>query len=195
MPAAASQSERQRCSWCGTDPMYVSYHDEEWGVPQRDENRLFEMLVLEGAQAGLSWITILRKRQHYRERFANFDPAMVASFDSGKIDRLLRDPGIVRNRLKVESAVRNARAFVALQDKHGTFSEWLWGFASDTPRRNRFWRSQDVPTHTPLSDRISKELGQAGFNFVGSTIVYAYLQAVGIVDDHLLGCFKRKEQP
>lgn len=193
MPEALSATERQRCSWCGTDPLYVRYHDNEWGVPQTNDRKLFEMLVLEGAQAGLSWITILRKRANYRRQFANFDPKAVARFDRRKVDRLLRDPGIVRNRLKVESAVRNARAFLSMQEQHGSFSDWLWDFVSHKPQKNRFARNQDVPAHTKLSDNISKELKRAGFNFVGSTIVYAFMQATGLVDDHLLSCWKRKE--
>lgn len=162
-------------------------------MPQTEDRKLFEMLILEGAQAGLSWITILRKRANYRRLFANFDPSAVARFDRRKIDGLLRDPGIVRNRLKVESAVRNARAFLSMQERHGSFSDWLWDFVEHEPQKNRFRRNQDVPARTALSDTISKELKGAGFNFVGSTIVYAFMQATGLVDDHLLSCWRRKE--
>jgi DNA-3-methyladenine glycosylase I len=183
---------RRRCPWAGDDPLYVAYHDREWGVPSRSDRHLFELLLLEGAQAGLSWITILRKREHYRRAFAGFDPRRVARFDARRIGRLLRDPGIVRNRLKVESAVGNARAFLRLQERQGTFADWLWGFVDGRPLVNRRRRLADVPARTPLSDAISKELRRAGFRFVGSTIVYVYLQAVGVVDDHLLDCWKRR---
>lgn len=182
---------RRRCPWCGDDPLYVDYHDREWGVPSRDDRHLFEMLILEGAQAGLSWITILRKRPRYREVFAGFDPARVARFTPARVERLLQDPGIVRNRLKVESAVTNARAFLALQREQGSAADWLWSFVDGTPVVNRFRRMDQVPAHTELSDRISRELRRRGFRFVGSTIVYAWLQALGVVDDHLLGCWRR----
>jgi DNA-3-methyladenine glycosylase I len=183
--------DRLRCAWCGTDPLYVAYHDEEWGVPVHDDRRLFEMLVLEGAQAGLSWITILRKRPHYRAAFARFDPQRVARFGARDLRRLLGNPGLVRNRLKLESAVRNARAFVALQQQHGSFADWLWAFVAGKPVVNRRRSPKHVPASTPLSDAISKALKKAGFNFVGSTIVYAFLQAVGVVDDHVQVCWKR----
>lgn len=183
---------KPRCPWCGDDPLYVAYHDREWGVPSHHDRHLFEMLVLEGAQAGLSWITILRKREHYRAAFAGFDPARVARFDARERQRLLRNPGIVRNRLKVESAVGNARAFLALQAEHGSFASWLWSFTGGRPLVNRFRSMRQVPPRTGLSDRISKELKRSGFRFVGSTIVYAFLQAVGVVDDHLLSCWKRQ---
>jgi DNA-3-methyladenine glycosylase I len=181
---------RARCSWCGDDPLYVAYHDEEWGVPSRDDRHLFEMLLLEGAQAGLSWITILRKRAAYRRAFAGFDPLEVARFTPARTAKLLQDPGIVRNRLKVASAVTNARAFLAMQEEHGTFAGWLWSFVDGEPVRNRPRTPRDVPARTPLSDAISKALKQRGFRFVGSTIVYAYLQAVGVVDDHAASCWK-----
>jgi DNA-3-methyladenine glycosylase I len=184
--------DRARCPWCGSDPLYVAYHDQEWGVPVHDDRRLFEMLVLEGAQAGLSWLTILRKRPHYRAAFADFDPERVARFGAREQRRLLANPGLVRNRLKLESAVRNARAFLALQDQHGCFADWLWSFVDGEPVVGRRRTMADVPARTPLSDTISKELRQAGCNFVGSTIVYAFLQATGVVDDHLLTCWKRK---
>jgi DNA-3-methyladenine glycosylase I len=190
--SARADDGRPRCAWAGDEPLYVAYPDSEWGVPARDDRLLFELLLLEGAQAGLSWITILRKREHYRRAFAGFEPRRVARFDARKRARLLQDPGIVRNRLKVESAVGNARAFLAIQERHGSFAAWLWAFVDGRPLVNRWRRPADVPARTPLSDRISRELRALGFRFVGSTIVYAYLQAVGVVDDHLLGCWKRK---
>jgi DNA-3-methyladenine glycosylase I len=187
---SSRRSSRPRCAWCGDDPLYVAYHDDEWGVPSRDDRHLFEMLLLEGAQAGLSWITILRKRDAYRRAFAGFDPRRVARFTPARIAKLLQDPGIVRNRLKVESAVGNARAFLAMQQEHGAFAGWLWSFVDGEPVRNHPRTPRDVPARTPLSDAISKALKKRGFRFVGSTIVYAYLQAVGVVDDHAASCWK-----
>ena len=184
-------NERMRCPWCGTDPLYVAYHDAEWGVPVRDDARLFEMLLLEGAQAGLSWITILRKRENYRRAFAQFDPEKIARFDAKKRARLMLDEGIVRNRLKIESATGNARAFLRMREQ-GSFSDWLWAFVDGEPIVNRPRTMAQVPARTELSDAISKDLKKRGFRFVGSTIVYAFLQATGIVDDHLAGCFCAK---
>jgi len=181
---------RTRCEWAGTDPLYVKYHDEEWGVPVHDDKALFEFLVLEGAQAGLSWITILRKRDAYRRAFAGFDPAKVARFDARKIERLLEDPGIVRNRLKVESAVKNARAFLTVQKEFGSFAAYQWGFVGGRPLQNRFAQRGDVPARTEISDAWSKDLKKRGFSFVGSTILYAHMQAVGMVNDHLTTCFR-----
>ncbi|MBK8596865.1 MAG: DNA-3-methyladenine glycosylase I [Holophagales bacterium] len=183
--------ESSRCPWAGTDPLYVAYHDEEWGVPSRDDRHLFEMLILEGAQAGLSWITILRKREGYRRAFSGFDPAKVARFGPEDVERLLADPGIVRNRLKVESAIDSAKAFVTLQKEAGSFSEWLWAFVDGQPVRSSPREMREVPAKTPLAERISKELKKRGFRFVGPTIVYAYLQAVGVVNDHLVSCPRR----
>lgn len=180
----------QRCGWVTEDPEYLAYHDTEWGVPSRDDRHLFEMLILEGAQAGLSWLTVLRKRARYREVYANFDPAAVAKFTPARNAKLLLDPGIIRNRLKVEAAVVNARAFRELRRQHGTFADWLWAFVDGEPQRSEFRQLSQIPARSDLSDRISKELVRHGFKFVGSTIVYAYLQAVGIVDDHLVGCFR-----
>jgi DNA-3-methyladenine glycosylase I len=193
MLAARMARAMVRCGWCGTDPLYVRYHDEEWGVPVHDDRRLFEFLVLEGAQAGLSWITILRKRAAYGEAFAGFDPARVARFDTRKVAQLLRNPGIVRNRLKVESAVRNARAFLRVQDEFGSFAAYQWRFVDGRPRQGRRRTLADIPARTDDSDAFSKDLKQRGFGFVGSTIVYAHMQAVGMVNDHLLGCFRRRE--
>ncbi|QEL54953.1 DNA-3-methyladenine glycosylase I [Chromobacterium paludis] len=181
-------SQTQRCRWCGDDPLYVAYHDEEWGRPERDDRKLFEMLILEGAQAGLSWITILRKREGYRAAFHNFDPAKVAEMSDEDAERLMLDPGIVRNRLKIRSAIRNAKVFLQMQREHGSFATWLWAHVEDQP----IVRPRDdgrVPASTELSDRISKELKKAGMNFVGSTVIYAYLQACGVVNDHLPGCY------
>ena len=181
-------SEATRCPWAGSDPLYVAYHDEEWGVPSHDDRHLFEMLVLEGAQAGLSWITILRKRESYRKAFAGFDPAKVARFGPKDVDRLLGDAGIVRNRLKIESAIDGAKAFLALQKEAGSFSSWLWAHVGGRPVRGAFREMREVPAKTSLAEAISKELRKRGFRFVGPTIVYAYLQAVGVVNDHLVGC-------
>ena len=182
---------RGRCPWAGSDPLYVQYHDEEWGVPSHDDRHLFEMLILEGAQAGLSWITILRKRPAYRKAFDRFDPRRVAKYDARKLRALLADEGIVRNRLKVHGAVRNARAFLAVQQEFGSFDAYLWPFVGGAPRVNRPRSMADVPPRTPESDALSKDLKKRGFTFVGSTICYAYMQAVGLVNDHLAGCPSR----
>ena len=165
-----------------------AYHDDEWGVPSRDDTHLFEMLMLEGAQAGLSWSTILDKRENYRRAFDNFDVARVARYTDKKLEKLLGDPGIVRNRLKVASSVRNAKAFVAVQAEYGSFARYLWEWVDDTPIVNRPRTTADLPTHTALSDRVAKDLKKRGFNFVGTTIVYSYLQAVGVINDHVVTC-------
>jgi DNA-3-methyladenine glycosylase I len=179
-----------RCPWCGTDPLYMSYHDHEWGVPLHDEQRLFEMLTLEGAQAGLSWLTILRKREGYRRAFAGFDPQLVAGFGDADVARLLADPGIVRNRLKIASTISNARAVLEVQARYGSLDAFLWGFVDGAPIRNS-WRSMaEIPASTPLSDAMSKEMKRHGFRFVGTTICYAHMQATGMVNDHLTGCFR-----
>lgn len=185
------EDERQRCAWAGDDPLYVAYHDEEWGIPCHDDGRLFEQLILEGFQAGLAWITILRKREHFRRAFEGFDPERIARYDERDIERLLADPGIVRNRLKVQAAPRNARAFLRIQEEHGSFDSYLWNWVDGEPARTPVRRTlADVPATTPLSDAISKDLKRRGCTFVGSTIVYAYLQSVGVVDDHVESCFK-----
>lgn len=188
-----SSAGRQRCPWAGEDPDYIRYHDQEWGVPLRDDHALFEFLILEGAQAGLSWITILRKRPAYRLAFNDFDPERVARYSERRIARLLENPGIVRNRLKINAAVTNARAFLDVQREWGTFSEYLWDQVGGQPIQNRWRRQADVPASTPLSEAMSKDLKQRGFKFVGATICYAYLQAVGLVNDHLTGCFRHAE--
>lgn len=182
-----------RCGWCGTDPLYVAYHDQEWGVPQFEEQVLFEFLLLEGAQAGLSWITILRKRARYRQVFADFDPERLAAFDATDLSRLLQDPGIIRNRLKLEAAVANARALLRLHAAGETLSERLWSRVDGRPRLNH-WRTLDqVPTWTPESQAMSRDLKALGFKFVGPTICYALMQATGLVNDHLIDCFRHAE--
>jgi DNA-3-methyladenine glycosylase I len=178
-----------RCPWCGDDPLYRAYHDLEWGVPLHDDTRLFEMLTLEGAQAGLSWLTILRKREGYRAAFAGFDPGKVAAFDGDDVARLLADPGVVRNRLKIASTISNARAVLEIQSRYGSLDSYLWGFVDGVPLRNRWETMRDIPASTKLSDSMSKELKRQGFRFVGSTICYAFMQATGMVNDHLTCCF------
>jgi DNA-3-methyladenine glycosylase I len=181
---------RIRCGWCGTDPLYVAYHDQEWGVPVHDDRTLFEFLILEGAQAGLSWLTILRKREAYRRAFASFDPKKVSRFDDDKVEALLADPGIVRNRLKVKSALANARAFLEVQAEFGSFARYQWQFVDGQPIVNRRRSLGEVPARTAVSDALSKDLKRRGFGFVGTTIVYAHMQAVGMVNDHLVSCFR-----
>ena len=183
----------ERCSWCGDDPLYVAYHDEEWGVPVYDDHTLFEFLILEGAQAGLSWSTILKKREGYRAAFDGFDPAIVARYDERKTSELLADPGIVRNRLKVASAVSNAQAFLAVQEDRGSFSNYIWGFVDGAPIQNEWRALAEIPAKTPLAETISKDLKKRGFRFVGPTIVYAHMQATGMVNDHVVGCFRYPE--
>lgn len=183
-------AERRRCPWPGTDPLYVAYHDEEWGVPERDDRALFEKLVLDGFQAGLSWITILRKREAFRRAFDGFVPERVARFGPARVARLLADPGIVRHRGKIEGAVRSAQALLALREEGIAFSGFLWEFVGGAPRRNSFRSVREVPTETAESRAMSKALKARGFSFVGPTICYAFMQAVGMVDDHLVGCFR-----
>jgi DNA-3-methyladenine glycosylase I len=185
-------AEKPRCAWAGEDPLNVRYHDTEWGKPVRDDTRLFELLILEGAQAGLSWLTILRKRDAYRAAYKGFDPNKVARFTARDRKRLLADEGIVRNRAKVDASITNAQAFLELQHEEGSFAEWLWSFVDNKPVKNRFKRQSQVPSQSPLAEEISKALKQRGFKFVGPTIIYAYLEAVGVVDDHLVGCFKSR---
>jgi DNA-3-methyladenine glycosylase I len=183
----------QRCEWSGTDPLYVQYHDEEWGVPLHDEQKLFEFLVLEGMQAGLSWITILRKRENFRKAFDNFDAKKIARYQERKIVSLLQDAGIIRNRQKILATIANARAFLKVQDEFGTFDEYIWRFVDGKPVVNRWKTLKEIPAKTTLSETISKDLIQRGFRFVGPTIVYAHLQATGVVQDHLVSCFRYKE--
>jgi DNA-3-methyladenine glycosylase I len=180
---------KERCAWSLGDPLLITYHDQEWGRPVHEDRTLFEFLVLEGAQAGLSWLTILRKREAYRAAFDQFDPAKVARYDQRRIARLLEDAGIVRNSLKIESAVKNARAFLQVQEEFGSFASYQWQFVGGVPLVNRPASMKAVPARTELSDAFSKDLKRRGFSFVGSTIVYAHMQAVGMVDDHIAGCF------
>ena len=187
----AAPKDLVRCGWCNSDPLYVTYHDEEWGVPSRDDRHLFEMLILEGAQAGLSWITILRKREAYRKAFRGFDPAMVAALTDAELEDLLQDPGIVRNRLKVTSARDNAVAYLAIQREFGSFHAYLWPFVGGTPLVNHPKSLAEVPAVTPEAEALSKALKKRGFRFVGPTIMYAFMQAVGMVDDHVATCWKR----
>ncbi len=185
--------EPRRCPWGTSDPLYLAYHDEEWGVPAHDDRRLFEMLLLEGAQAGLSWLTILRKRDAYRRAFDQFYPQHVARYDARKITTLMGNPGIVRNRLKIEAAVRNARAFLAVQQEAGSFDAYLWTFVGGRPKQNAWRRTDQIPARTVESDAMSRDLKKRGFTFVGSTICYAFMQAVGLVNDHLVTCFRYRE--
>ena len=182
-----------RCPWPGEDPLYVAYHDEQWGVPVHDDRQLFEKLILDGAQAGLSWITILRRTENYRRAFDNFDPQVVARYDQAKIDQLLQDPGIIRNRQKVRSAVGNAQALLKVREEFGSFDRYLWGFVDHKPIQNAWKTLSEIPASTPLSERIGKDLKDRGFSFVGPTIVYAYMQAVGMVNDHIVDCFRYEQ--
>ncbi len=181
-----------RCAWA-TNDLSIAYHDEEWGVPLHDDQRLFEFLILEGAQAGLSWDTILKKRDHYRRVFDQFDPGLVAAYDEAKIACLLDDPGIVRNRLKVRSAIQNANAFLAVQREMGRFDTYIWQFSGGRPQQNHFQNHHEVPSVTPEAEAMSKDLKRRGFNFVGPTICYAFMQATGMVNDHTLDCFRHDE--
>ena len=193
MPLWLREMSTMRCPWCGDDPAYVGYHDVEWGVPVRDDRTLFEFLTLEGAQAGLSWLTILRKRAGYRAAFEGFDPGRVARFDDRTVGALLSNPGIVRNRLKIESTIRNARSFLAVQEEHGSFARYIWSFVDDRPIQNSWTSMSQLPSTTPLAERISRDLVRRGFRFVGPTIVYAHMQATGMVNDHLVSCFRHAE--
>ena len=185
--------DKIRCSWCGDLPIYVDYHDNEWGRPVHDDNRLFEMLILEGAQAGLSWLTILKKRENYRKAFDGFNPHIVARYDDAKIQKLLENPGIVRNKLKINAAVANAKAVVKIIEEHGNFDTFLWSYVDHKPIVNRFEKMEDFVATSPISDRISKDLKKLGCNFVGSTIIYAFMQATGMVNDHFIDCFVYEE--
>lgn len=182
-----------RCPWCGNDELYIKYHDEEWGTPSHDEKRHFEFLVLESAQAGLSWITILRKRENYRSAYDGFDPLKVADYDKDKITELLQNQGIIRNRRKIEASINNAKMFLKIQQEFGSFDSYIWSFVNGTPIINSWYNIKDVPATTELSDIISKDLKNRGFKFLGSTIIYSYLQAIGIINDHLIDCFRYKE--
>ena len=183
-------AQLERCPWCGQDPIYVTYHDEQWGVPVHDDRKLFEFLILEGAQAGLSWLTILKRREGYRRAYRDFDPQKVARFGASSVRRLLADPGIIRNRLKIEASIGNARAFLAVQEEWGSFDAYIWQFTEGRTIVNRWRRLSDLPARTAESDAMSRDLRQRGFNFVGSTICYAFMQAVGMVNDHTVNCFR-----
>ncbi len=185
--------ELTRCRWCGSDPLYVKYHDEEWGVPVYDDRLLFEFLILEGAQAGLSWITILKRREGYLDAFDGFDVEKVARYGKRKINALLVDPGIIRNRLKIHSAVNNAKVFIKIQEELGSFSNYQWDFVGGKPIQNSWKTMKQVPATTKISDAFSKDLKKRGFSFVGPTIIYAHMQAVGMVDDHTVDCFRHKQ--
>ncbi len=185
-------TEKKRCPWCGTDPLYMDYHDNEWGTPLYDNQKLFEFLILEGAQAGLSWITVLRKRENYRQAFDNFNPDKIARYSDAKKAKLLLNEGIIRNRLKLDSAIKNAQAYLAMQKSGEDFSEFLWSFVGGKPKQNKWESMSQVPASTPESDAMSKALKQKGFNFVGSTICYAFMQATGMVNDHIIACYRHK---
>lgn len=185
--------EPARCAWCGQDPLYVHYHDSEWGVPVRDERELFERLILEGAQAGLAWITILRKRDGYRRAFDGFDAERIARYGEAEHSRLMADAGIVRNRLKIDATIGNARALLAMHERGESLADLLWNAVDGQPMVNHWRRMGECPGSTPLSDALSKELARKGFRFVGSTIVYAWMQSVGVVNDHLVDCFRHRE--
>ena len=181
-----------RCEWSVSDPLYTQYHDEEWGVPLHDEQKLFEFLILEGMQAGLSWLTILKKRENFRKAFDNFNVNHVARYDERKIETLMQDAGIIRNRQKILATIDNARAFLKVQDEFGSFDKYIWGFVNGKPIRNEWTTLQEIPAKTPLSETLSKDLIKRGFRFVGPTIVYAYMQATGMVNDHLVACFRHR---
>jgi DNA-3-methyladenine glycosylase I len=182
-----------RCAWCGDDPLYVAYHDHEWGVPLHDERRLFELLILEGAQAGLNWLTILRKRENYRRAFADFEVERLAAYTSADVDRLLVDPGIVRNRLKIQSAVNNARAVLEIREEFGSLAAFLWRYVDGVPRQNCWKTLAAIPAQTRESELMSKDLRKRGFRFIGPTICYAFMQATGMVNDHVSDCFRHRE--
>jgi DNA-3-methyladenine glycosylase I len=185
--------KKERCPWPGEDPLYVAYHDTEWGVPVHDDRRHFEFLLLDGAQAGLSWLTILRKRENYRRAFSGFNPRAVARFDQRKVEALLADPGIVRNRLKIEGAIAGARAFLAVQKEFGSFDRYIWSFVGGRTARNSWMELREIPSRTPESEAMSRDLVKRGFRFVGPTICYAYMQAAGLVNDHVVTCFRHRE--
>lgn len=185
-------SLKNRCGWCKDDPLYISYHDTEWGVPVYDDQTLFEFLILETFQAGLSWITVLRKRDNFRKAFDDFDYHKIAQYGDEKLEALLQDPGIIRNKLKIKAAFSNAEAFIKVQDEFGSFSKYIWGFVNGKPIKNTFTSLADLPANTPLSDTISKDLKKRGFKFVGTTVVYAHMQATGMVNDHVVSCFRHE---
>lgn len=182
-------NKKMRCPWAGNDQIYIDYHDNEWGRPVHDDRKLFEMLILEGAQAGLSWITVLKKREAYRQSFDNFDPSKVSQYDDAKVSELMNNPGIIRNRLKIQSTITNAKAFLEVVKTHGSFDKFIWAYVNNQPIDGQPKTLADVPASTPLSDKISKDLKKLGFKFIGSTIIYAFMQSIGMVNDHLSDCF------
>ncbi|MBN2164279.1 MAG: DNA-3-methyladenine glycosylase I [Pontiellaceae bacterium] len=184
---------KTRCEWCGSDPLYTAYHDEEWGVPVHDDRLLFEFLILEGAQSGLSWITVLKKRKHYRDAFHQFDMARVARYTPKDMERLLSNPGIVRNRLKIEAAIRNAKGALKIIEEHGSLDQFLWRYVNGEPVQNAWKTLKEIPAQTAASEEMSRDLKKRGFNFVGPTICYAFMQAVGMVNDHTTGCYRHRE--
>ena len=188
-----SNKEKQRCEWAGGDPLYAAYHDTEWGVPVFDDRLLFEFLILEGAQAGLSWLTVLKKRENYRRAYEGFEAKKVAKFGERKIEELLADPGIIRNRLKVKASIKNASAYLEIQKEFGSFANYSWGYVGGRQKVNRFKDISEIPASTPESEALSKDLKKRGFSFVGPTIIYAHMQAVGMVNDHMIDCFRYKE--
>lgn len=192
MPTAVNK-EKHSCPWCGSDPLYVKYHDTEWGVPVYNDRKLFEKIILEGAQAGLSWITVLKKRAHYRKVFDRFNPEIIARYNKRKIESLLKDPGIIRNRLKVEGTVKNARAYLELHEKEGKFKDFVWNFVDGKPIINKWKSLKQIPATTDISIAMSKALKKRGFTFVGPTICYSFMQSMGLVNDHTTDCFRYKE--
>lgn len=189
----SASMNKKRCAWCGNDPLYITYHDTEWGVPVYDDGKLFEFLILETFQAGLSWITILRKRENFRSALDNFDYKKIAGYDNGKFEELMRNEGIIRNKLKIKATITNAQAFMDIQEEFGSFSKYIWGFTGGKPIKNKLKKHADAPATTPLSDIISKDLKKRGFKFVGSTVIYAHMQATGMVNDHVTDCFRYDE--
>ena len=188
-----NEVKKNRCAWVGLDPLYISYHDKEWGVPVFDDRLLFEFLILEGAQAGLSWLTVLKKRENYRLAYEGFEPEKVARFNEKKIEKLLTNPGIIRNRLKIRSSIKNASLYLKIQEEFGSFAKYSWNFVGGRQRKNKFKALSEIPASTPESEALSKDLKKRGFNFVGPTIMYAHMQAVGMVNDHTIDCFRYKE--
>ena len=189
----AGMKPKTRCPWCLSDPLYVRYHDREWGVPVHDDRKWFEFLTLEGAQAGLNWLLVLKKRENYRKAYDGFDFSKVARYNEKKIADLLADPGLIRNRAKIRASVENARAFLRVREEFESFDAYMWRFTGGKPLRNRWKNDDEIPARTPLSDAVSADLRQRGFKFVGSTIIYAHMQATGMINDHLVGCFRHKE--
>jgi DNA-3-methyladenine glycosylase I len=187
------KKNKSRCGWCGNDPLYQQYHDREWGRPEHNDRKLFEMLILEGAQAGLSWITVLRKRENYRKAFDNFDAEKIARYGKRKVTALLANEGIIRNRLKIEATIKNAKAFIAVSREFGSFNAYIWKFVGGKPRKNGLKSLKEIPARTAQSDEMSDDLKRRGFSFVGSTICYSFMQAVGMVNDHVQGCFLSKK--